>query len=283
MPACVGGSESPSREALPGGGVEFDPFAEGASMRKQNDSNPPELKPNSRRIKAAVEGRKYKRPNALKHGLFSGAVLIPGEDSGQYKQLLTELMDQYEPAGPTLRDEVIELANLIWKRRRLRNFIQTQLAAAMFNPRTPAFNEAWGLTSFAGYLRTEPETCFEKHAKTYLRADKIKYLKEKFPRLNYQSTSDWTEAVEKEIFSVLIPDLSGFDPPEPGKEVEEMMEALRQWKDDRQVADTVLQASELLEYEVKETGRLNVMIHKQTAHCAALKVWEESEEARNKK
>ena len=54
-------------------------------------------------------------------------------------------------------------------------------------------------------------------------------------------------------------------------------------KDDRQVADTVIQAADLLEYEIKETGRLNVMIHKQTAHCAALKAWEEAEEARNKK
>ena len=74
-------------------------------MRKRNDSSPPELRPNTRLINAAVEGRKCKRPNALKHGLFSGAVLIPGEDSGQYKQLLTELMDQYKPAGPTLQDE----------------------------------------------------------------------------------------------------------------------------------------------------------------------------------
>ena len=96
----------------------------------------------------------------------------------------------------------------------------------MFNPRTPSFNEAWGLTAFTHYLRTEPVTCFEQHARTYLRADTIKYLEEKFPRSNYPSTSDWTEAVTKEIFSVLIPGLS-FDPPEPGQEAEEMMQALR--------------------------------------------------------
>jgi hypothetical protein len=47
-------------------------------------------------------------------GLFSGAVLISGEDSEQYKQLLIELMEEYKPAGPTLRDEVVELANLMW-------------------------------------------------------------------------------------------------------------------------------------------------------------------------
>jgi hypothetical protein len=97
-------------------------------------------------------------------------------------------------------------------------------------------------------------------------------LEEKFPQSNYQSTSDWTEAVEKEIFSVLIPSLSVFDPPEPGKQADEMMEALRQLKDDRQVAATVIHAADLLEYEVKETARLNGLIHKQTAHCTGLKL-----------
>ena len=38
----------------------------------------------------------------------------------------------------------------------------------------------------------------------------------------------------------------------------------------------------LLEYELKETERLNAMIIKQTRHCAELKAWEEAEEARSK-
>jgi hypothetical protein len=42
------------------------------------------------------------------------------------------------------------------------------------------------------------------------------------------------------------------------------------------------QARELLEYELKETERLNAMIVKQTRHCAELKAWEEAEKARSK-
>ena len=38
----------------------------------------------------------------------------------------------------------------------------------------------------------------------------------------------------------------------------------------------------LLEYELKETERLNAMIVKQTRHCAELKAWEEAEKARSK-
>jgi hypothetical protein len=184
-------------------------------------------------------------------------------------------MDEWKPAGPTLRDEVIELANLRWKRRRLRKFIQTKLIAAMFDPRCPSFNEAWGLISFTHYLRSEPETCFAQKASSYLRADKINHLTQKFPRSNYQSTSEWVEAVRKEIFSVLIPDMSEFDSPEPGKEAEEMMEALRQWKDDCQVAATIMQASELLEYELKQGELLEARIARKIKFLVELKTMEQ--------
>src|SRR5262249_55541607 len=152
----------------------------------------------------------------------------------------------------------LDLADLIWKRRRLRKFIQTQLIAGMFDARTPAFNEAWGFAAFTHYLRTEPETCFEQHARKHLRPDKINYLKQKFPRSNYQSTGDWAEAIKKEIFSVLIPAIPAELVPEPGQE--QMVEALRLWKDDRQVAETILQAVELLDYEFKQSELLEARI-----------------------
>ena len=46
------------------------------------------------------------------------------------------------------------------------------------------------------------------------------------------------------------------------------------------LARAIIKARELLEYELKETERLNAMIVKQTRHCAELKAWEEAEEAR---
>ena len=143
----------------------------------------------------------------------------------------------------------------------------------MFDARTPAFNEAWGFTAFTHYLRTEPETCFEKHARKYLRPDKITYLKQKFPCSNYQSTSEWVEAITKEIFSVLIPAIPGELVPERGEE--QMVEALRQWKDDRQVAETILQAVELLEYEFKQSELLEARITRRIKSLFELKTMEQ--------
>jgi hypothetical protein len=119
--------------------------------------------------------------------------------------------------------------------------------------------------------------CFalSQHAKKYLRPDKIDDLKQKFPRTNYQSTAEWAKAIETEILSVLLP-AKGY----PAGELEQ---AVREWRADQQVAGSITYARELLEYELKETERLNAMIVKQTRHCAELKAWEEAEEMRSKK
>src|SRR5215469_10312132 len=99
-----------------------------------------------------------------------------------------------------LREGVLGLADLIWKRRRLRKFIQTQLIADMFDARTPAFNKAWGFTAFTHYLRTEPETCFEKHARKYLRPDKINYLKQNFGAQTINQHQNGSKPSQKKSF-----------------------------------------------------------------------------------
>ena len=117
-------------------------------MRKQNHLIPPALKHDSRLINAVVRSGKCKRPNAQKHGIYAAAAIIPGEDSREYQELLDELMAEWKPSGPTLREGVVELADLRWKQRRLKKFVQTQLSLTAFDQRNPAFDEVWGLTMF---------------------------------------------------------------------------------------------------------------------------------------
>jgi hypothetical protein len=95
------------------------------------------------------------------------------------------------------------------------------------------------------------------------------YLEQKFPRMNYQSTSEWVDAVWREIISI-----SYVEPgtPKPG---DELREASRQWKSEQKVAGCMIFASEILEYDFKETERLEARIAKQTRYCAELKAMEE--------
>jgi len=241
-------------------------------MRKQNDSIPPAPEHEGRN--STVRSAKYKRPNALKHGVYATAVLIPGESRQEFEELLAELLDEYRPRGPSLRHAVHCLADSMWRLRRLKKSVQTELYENSFDPHNPAFDEVWGSLVFIHYLQTEPETCFDNHARKYLRRDKINYLEQKFPLTNYQSTAEWANAIRTEILSVLLP--------AKGYRADEFEQALREWRTDQKVKGSIVYSRELLEYELKETERLNAMIVKQTRHCAELKAWEEAEKARSK-
>jgi hypothetical protein len=88
-------------------------------MRKQNDSISPTLKPDGRLIDSVIRSRKYKRPNALKHGVYATPALIPGENRKEFEELLAELLGEYNPLGPSLRHAVHCLADSMWRLRRL--------------------------------------------------------------------------------------------------------------------------------------------------------------------
>src|SRR6516164_11096597 len=87
------------------------PFEEGASMRKQNHPIPPAPEHQGRLINPTMRSAKYKRPNALKHGVYATPVLIPGENQKEFEDLLAELLDEYKPRGPSLRHAVHCLAD----------------------------------------------------------------------------------------------------------------------------------------------------------------------------
>jgi len=252
-------------------------------MRKQNCSIAPVLKHNGGLNNSVVRGRKGKRPNALKHGFYSGSPLIPGEDPDEFNNLYAELIDEWKPSGPTLRDGVFELADLRWKQRRLRRFMQTKLSSTTFDPRNPAFDEAWGFIMFIGCLRSEPETCFEQRAGKYLLPDKINYLKRKFPRANYQSTSEWAAAVINEINFVLYPGIAGDKGEQAWETTEEIdadlrdnfKEASRQWRADCRVTLGIMHASELLEYELKQGELLEARIARKIKSLFELKTMEQ--------
>ena len=222
-----------------------------------------------------MKNEKWKRPNALKSGVYSRAPLIPGEDPREFNKLYDDLIEEWKPSGPTLRFALRGLADWMWRLERQKKRTQTHLSLSLFEPQSPTFDEVWGFAMFIHYLRSDPEACFDKHAKKYLRANKIDDLKQKFPRSNYQSTSEWVDAVMREIISASVPAELELDAPELGYRADELREASRQWQTEQKVAGCMIYASEILEYDFKETERLEARIAKQTRYCAELKAMEE--------
>jgi hypothetical protein len=157
--------------------------------------------------------------------------------------------------------------------------MQTKLSSTAFDPRNPAFDEFWGFLMFIGCLRSEPETCFEVRAGKYLLPDKINHLQQKFPRLNYQSTSEWAKAVINEIALVLIPGIredKSLEAPELADDLrDDLREASRQWRADCQVTLGIMHASELLDYEFKQGELLEARIARKIKSLFELKTMEQ--------
>jgi hypothetical protein len=218
----------------------------------------------SRLIDAATHAPKRRRPNALKHGVFSVCPTIPGEDPRQFQELHAELIEEWKPSGPTEEDRVFGITDAMWRKRRSQNFVREMAIANGHNPEHPAFNERRGLACFICFMDTEPETAFDKHARYVLRADKIRYLKQKFPRQNYNSTPDWSRAVIEEIKSVLLPNMPRFG----SVELEEM---LRTEIDETWAAISTFHVREFHDHNLNLLERLDARIARLTKELIEMK------------
>jgi hypothetical protein len=140
-----------------------------------------------RLVDAATTAPTRRRPTASKHGVFSACPTLPGEDPREFQELHSALIEEWKPSGPTEKDRVFSIADAMWRKRRSQNFVEQMALMHSLDPEHPAFNERQGLVSFADFIVCEPETAFDKHARHYLRADKINHLKQKFPLENYNT------------------------------------------------------------------------------------------------
>ncbi|WP_194270023.1 hypothetical protein [Candidatus Methylospira mobilis] len=67
----------------------------------------------------ALNGYGSVRFNALKHGILSQHVVLGHEDKNEFDNLLSALIIEYQPGGPTEMHLVEELAGIMWRKKRV--------------------------------------------------------------------------------------------------------------------------------------------------------------------
>jgi hypothetical protein len=65
---------------------------------------------------------------ALKHGAYSEATLLPGEDPAEFKELHRDLIAEFTPNGRIEEETVATIARLMWRRQNLARFEIGQLS-----------------------------------------------------------------------------------------------------------------------------------------------------------
>ena len=79
--------------------------------------------PNTERGKA-TSGR-----NAVKHGLTSDALVVPGESLAEWQRFLAGIIASYEPVGRLETQHATTIASLMWRLRRVPRYEAAAIAA----------------------------------------------------------------------------------------------------------------------------------------------------------
>jgi hypothetical protein len=66
-----------------------------------------------------AEGKARSSQNALKHGMYSKAVVLSNESAELYGKLVDEYLAEYQPASRREQDLVLQIANCAWRLNRV--------------------------------------------------------------------------------------------------------------------------------------------------------------------
>ena len=154
------------------------------------------------------------RNNAFKHGAFAEAVILPGEDINEFKELHQSLINEWKPEGPTEHDAVLSLAKCMWRKRRFARYQQNEVArlekksSELQRLEKESDEDLKLLFKFSDDTQSGvlgPIT--EQNLSTKLGEQWADYFRSRFPRKNYDSDSAWLSAVMHEIDYKLTPEL----------------------------------------------------------------------------
>lgn len=151
-------------------------------------------------------GKQKSSQNALRHGLASGTILIPGEDPEEFASLHDGLLDQYQPANTTETILVHDMARHHWLKDRAMRLQGEALAVAPPGELPPSF-------SVLLRYQTTNERAFHKALSTLqaLRKQQLTGTKQqtKFvSQQNRKAENDLDAAINAYIYGPL-PDASG--------------------------------------------------------------------------
>jgi len=206
---------------------------------------------------------KYKKPNALKHGVFAAAAILPGENAREFHELHASLIAEWSPDGATENEFVITTAQAAWAKRRRQKHSEVRVMKNRLNPEHASYDEDLCPRSLAAFLYADPETAFQAYAGRLLRPGKVAEFERNFPAFKYQSETDRAKAMIERINAELAERASmthGLDP---------------DWPDVvglHQTFETV--SMEVFKQEIELDERLNAMFYramKGLIECKAMK------------
>ena len=132
---------------------------------------------------------KPKNSNAVKHGVYSEMILLPGEDREEFETLHKELREEWDPQGPSQEDKVSNIARNMWRKRRSGLY---QKDSVRFGEQVLRHegNEIDALITFLEGLEEGKPISEITLPRTWR-----DIFKQDYPRKNYNSDEAWRKAI----------------------------------------------------------------------------------------
>ena len=146
----------------------------------------------------------YGNKNALKHGAFADATILPNEDRGEFEELRADIYEEWDPEGPTEREKVDSIVMNMWRKRRFRKHIQSGIAKAVLIDTEFERHDRNKYESLVRILEDiEAGTVTDEYLSKKLERSLADAIKEKHPRSKFESDSAWLFVVSREITAAL--------------------------------------------------------------------------------
>ena len=163
------------------------------------------------------QGKSRSSKNALRHGLRSRQVLIPGEDPDELAELAGRLRDELQPVGILEEELADRITSAFWRLRRVGCIDAGLLALQMYRVRLQdAEQEArrYETTELDELLQSLSTTITDKEAhaaalekvraiRAELDADEVAALGKVFSGLDFSPLSRYEAGIERSLYKAL--------------------------------------------------------------------------------
>ena len=186
--------------------------------------------------KGRPPARRFRKPNALKHGAYSEIGLLPWEHPDDFQQLRREIWDELQPEGYLQEECAEDILHSKWRKRRLRVRRKLEAAAALDKVENRVFREEppplfdthlesvkhalsqpssqrrgpprddyAHLLRFSASLYGESPAPILKFSISMLPHEFRDHLNAQVPQGKFDTTEQWVSALKNEVDYVLMP------------------------------------------------------------------------------
>ena len=102
------------------------------------------------------QGKFASSSNSRTHGLTTRQALLPTEDPSEHEQHHADYLAHYRPKNAIAKAAVVELADLLWRLRRVASFEAQLITSEIVNPHQPIWTSSRSSTNSPATARSSP-------------------------------------------------------------------------------------------------------------------------------